>query len=154
VALVGLLLLAPAVSALTACGPERPKQVVHVTQYNGGKGVPLYVSTDASKLAGAPKDFKAFIRGKVRAAFEADDGSCGEPPVYSVLTVSDTGYAGGDFSECGVRHVVWAKVNGKWSEVLTYKSDPQCAALKSHEVPPGITGDSCRDADGRRPYQG
>lgn len=154
VALVGLLLLVPALGTLSACGPERPKQVVHVTQYNGGKGVPLYVSSDAGKLAGAPKDFRTFIKGEVRAAIEADNGSCDEPPVYSVLTVSDNGFAGGDLSQCGVHHVVWARVNGKWSEALTYKAVPQCDALKSRDIPPGITGDTCRDADGSRPYNG
>jgi hypothetical protein len=151
---VGLLLVIPALTALTSCGVNRPEQVVHVTQYNDGRGVPLYVSSDASKLAGAPKDFQAFIRGQVRAAIEADDGSCGEPAVYTVLTVSDSGFAGGNFSQCGIRHVVWAKTKGAWSKVMTYDAEPTCDSLKEHHVPPGIAGDSCRDGDGSRPYKG
>jgi hypothetical protein len=151
---VGLLLVIPAVSALSGCGAERPKQVVQVTQYNGGNGVPLYVSSDAGKLAGAPKDFQSFMKGRVRAAIEADDSSCDEPPVYTVLAVSDAGYAAGSFSQCGVRNVVWAKTEKSWSKILTYDTEPACEDLKDHDVPPGITGDSCRDADGSRPYKG
>ena len=147
-------LLAPVLLGLAACGPERPKQVVQVTQYNDGKGVPLYVSSDAGKLTGAPKDFQAFIRFTVRTAIEGDDGSCDEPPVYTVLTISDAGFGAGDLSQCGVRHLVWAKADGKWSQVLDYDGEPRCDALKDAGVPPGITGASCRDDEGRRPYRG
>jgi hypothetical protein len=150
---VALVALLAAVSALSACGPQRPTQVVKVTRYNDGTGVPLYVSSDATKLTGAPRDFQTFIQGRVRAAIEDDNGSCDEPPVYTVLTAS-TDFAAGDFSRCGIRHLVWAKSNGRWVQVLAYQADPQCADLKAHDVPPGITGDTCRDADGPRPYRG
>jgi len=138
-------LLLPALLGLAACGPERPKQIVQVTQYNGGKGVPLYVSSDAEKLTGAPKDFRAFIRFAVRTAIEGDDGSCDEPPVYTVLTISDAGF---------VKNLVWAKADGKWSQVLAYDGEPACDALTSKDVPPGITGASCRDGEVSRPYKG
>jgi hypothetical protein len=153
-ALAGLLLLVPAVAGLAACGIERPKQVVQVTRYNDGKGVPLYVSTDASNLTGAPKDFRTFIQKTVRTAIEKDDGSCDEPPVYTVLTVSNAGFGAGELSQCGIRHVVWAKTDGRWSEAFSYADEPQCDDLKAKDVPPGITGESCLDGDGSRPYRG
>ena len=151
--LVVLLALLPAIAALSGCGPERPEQIVQVTRYNDGRGVPLYVSSDAGKLAGASNDFKAFIKAKVRAAIENDDGSCDEPPVYTVLTVS-AAFGAGDFSRCGIRHLVWAKANGTWTQILSYQGDPKCFDLRAHDVPPGITGNTCRDADGPRPYRG
>ena len=151
-AFAGLLL--PVLLSLAACGPERPKQIVQVTQYNGGKGVPLYVSSDAGKLTGAPKDFQAFIRFAVRTAIEGDDGACGEPPVYTVLTISDAGFGAGMLSQCGVKNLVWAKADGKWSQVLAYTGEPRCDALTTKGVPPGITGASCRDDGGSRPYRG
>lgn len=147
-------LLLTALLGLAACGPERPKQIVQVTQYNGGKGVPLYVSSDAEKLTGAPKDFQAFIRFAVRTAIEGDDGSCDEPPVYTVLTISDAGYGTGTLSQCGVKNLVWAKADGKWSQVLAYDGEPQCDALKAKDVPPGITGASCQKDGTSRPYKG
>jgi hypothetical protein len=147
-------LLVVTLSGLAACGPERPKQIVQVTRYNDGKGVPLYVSADAGKLTGAPKDFQSFIRFTVRTAIEGDDGSCDEPPVYTVLTISDAGFGAGELSQCGVKKLVWAKTDGKWSQVLAYEGEPGCDALTTKGVPPGITGPSCRDADGSRPYRG
>jgi len=146
-------LLIPALLGLAACGPERPKQVVQVTQYNDGKGVPLYVSSDAGKLTGAPKDFQSFIRFTVRTAIEGDDGSCDEPPVYTVLTIS-AAFGAGELSQCGVKKLVWAKTDGKWSQVLAYDGEPACDDLTAKGVPPGITGPSCRDDEGSRPYQG
>lgn len=143
-----------AVALLVACGPERPKQVIEVTQYNNGDGVPLYVSGDANKLSGAPRDFRTFLADQARKAIQADDGSCAEPPVYTIKTISDTGFAGGDFSQCGIKHLVWAKAEGEWSQVLSYDADPLCADLKAHKIPPGITGKTCRDDGGLRPYQG
>lgn len=138
---------------LAGCGPDRPKQVVHVTQYNNGEGVPLYVSGDATKLTGAPKDFQLFMRLLVRNAIESDDGSCNEPPVYTVRTITDTGFAGGDISQCGIEHLVWTRTSGHWMQVLTYTSDPRCSDLKAHRVPAGVTGDNCRDDGGLRPYR-
>lgn len=151
--LAALAALLAVVFALSSCGPQRPTQVVKVTQYNGGEGVPLYVSSDAMNLTGAPKDFQTFIQGKVRAAIEDDNGSCDEPPVYTVRTAS-TNFAAGDFSRCGISHLVWAKTRATWAQVLDYRGDPACADLKEHDVPPGITGDSCRDDQGSRPYKG
>ena len=139
---------------LAGCALQRPQQVVQVTRYNDGKGVPLYVSADADKLTGAPKDFRAFMQARVRAAIEQDDASCGEPPVYSVQTVSEVGFAGGTLSQCGVRNLVWAKAAGRWTEVLRYAGEPRCDDLRERDVPPGITGDNCRDGNGSRPYRG
>lgn len=124
-----------------------------MTQYNDGKGVPLYVSTDVGQLKGAPPDFKSFLRFTIRTTLEGDDASCGEPPVYTVRTISAR-FGAGDLSHCGVQHLVWAKADDKWSRVLTYSGEPQCDALSAKGIPPGITGDSCRDADGSRPYNG
>lgn len=152
-AYVGLLLVAPALATLAACGIHRPHQVVQVTRYNDGKGVPLYVSTDASKLAGAPKDFRTFIQRTVRTAIEKDDGSCDEPPVYTVMTISDA-FGAGDLTQCGLRHLVWAKVDGTWAQVLAYPDEPTCADLEAKDVPPGITGATCTDENGSRPYRG
>jgi len=91
---------------------------------------------------------------KVRAAIASGNASCDEPPVYTVLTVSDAGFGAGDFSRCGIRHLVWAKTGGTWSQVMSYDGEPLCAELKDHDVPPGIAGANCQDADGSRPYRG
>jgi hypothetical protein len=145
--------LALAAGLLSACANE-PDRSVEVTRYNAGRGVPLYVSTDAAKLKGAPKDFQKFMSWQVRSAIESDDGTCVESPVYSVKAVASTGHASGQFSQCGVEDVIWARRSSHWVEVWSGKGEPPCAALRKYQVPHGIAGQSCRDPDGSHVYTG
>ena len=137
---------------LGACA-HRPDRVVQVTQYNQGKGVPLYVSGDAMRLAGAPKDFQKFMAARVRSAIEFDDGSCDEPAVYSVKAVADSGQAAGQLSQCGVENIIWARGPGGWKQIWSGTAPPPCETLKKYRVPNGIAGQSCRDSDGTHMYR-
>ena len=141
------------VGLVTGCS-HRPREVVKVTQYNQGKGVPLYVSADAAKLTGAPKDFQKFMAARVRSAIEFDDGSCSEPPVYMVKAVADSGHAAGQLSQCGVRNIIWARTSGKWKQIWSGDAEPPCQTLKQYRVPPGIAGTSCREGGDTKLYRG
>lgn len=146
---VGFLLIA---TMIAGCSGE-PHKVVNVTQYNGGKGAPLYVSGDAARLTGAPKDFQEFMAARVRSAIEFDDGQCSEPPVYSVKAVADSGHASGSLSQCGLRQIIWARSGGKWKQIWSGDTEPDCATLKKYTVPSGIAGKSCRDSEGSHLYR-
>ena len=139
--------------ALSGCS-QKPDRVVEVTQYNQGRGVPLYVSGDSGKLTGAPKDFQRFMAARVRSAIEFDDGTCDEPAVYSVKAVSTSGHAAGELSQCGVESIIWARSSGSWKQIWAGTSVPPCDTLKTHKVPHGIAGQSCRDAEGTKMYRG
>jgi hypothetical protein len=138
---------------LGACSGS-PDKVVQVTQYNQGQGVPLYVSGDASRLAGAPKDFQKFMAARVRSAIEFDDGTCDEPAVYSVKAIATSGHAAGELSQCGVESIIWARGSGGWKQIWSGDGEPPCDALKKYDVPHGIAGQSCRDGDGSKMYRG
>lgn len=141
------------IGLLAGCS-GRPRQVVKVTQYNQGQGVPLFVSADAAKLAGAPKDFQEFMAAKVRSAIEFDDGSCDEPAVYSVTALADTGFAAGELSQCGVQNIVWARRANHWGQVWAGAGEPPCARLKKYAVPRGLAGQTCTEDGESKLYRG
>lgn len=142
-------------AALSGCSGSGPgKDDVEVTLYNGGQGVPLYTADDASRLTGAPKDFKQFMAYEVRKAIKADDPSCSEPAVYSVTAIASTGHASGEFSHCGTEKIFWARKSGQWIAIWHGTGVPPCSDLKRNKVPNGLAGNKCKAEGSTHVYTG
>ena len=109
----------------------------------GKEPIVLRAASDVRKLTGAPDGFKQFIAGVTDATTSGIDpeGEC--PPQVEVSVIVPKGFAAGAIRACNGAAHIWAKKNGVWQQIWAGQSDPDCAAMKSNDVPEVIAGEQC-----------
>ncbi|GAB2990995.1 hypothetical protein [Nocardioides montaniterrae] len=81
-------------------------------------------------FAPAPTDLRAFgdhVWNKEQAA--ATKYGCDNTPWVALERYSHHGFAMGDVGSCGGYLAIWAKVSGRWRQVLGMQDSPMCASL-------------------------
>lgn len=80
----------------------------------------------------APADLARFLQRRwAQEQQAAENAGCGYGAGVSLDRYSHKGFAMGDVGSCGGYQAVWAKVSGRWKEVLGYQESPTCASLTS-----------------------
>jgi hypothetical protein len=128
-----------ATGATEATEAPTPSPTTQVTLDYGGDGVAVEQPADVSQLTGAPDDFKTFVAGLASKAQQAGK-AC--PDAFHGITVQKLrgDFALGAVNDCGGYAALWARVDGRWQEILGTQEQWSCADLAAHDVPEGFAG--------------
>jgi hypothetical protein len=136
--------------------PTTPGPAGKVIDYetDDESGVVLTTAADASRLTGAPADFRTFVTGQLAAATPGE--GCTEKPQLYVSRIHTGGWASGGYfiPQCGGYATLWAKSGGAWKDVWSGQSLVECSTLTKYRFPASIAGPSCLEGDATVDYEG
>ncbi|MCW2841016.1 MAG: hypothetical protein JWR55_2499 [Aeromicrobium sp.] len=136
--------------------PTTPGPAGKVIDYetDDESGVVLTTAADASRLSGAPSDFRTFVTGQLAAATPGE--GCTEKPQLYVSRIHTGGWASGGYfiPQCGGYATLWAKSGGAWTDVWSGQSLVECSTLEKYQFPVAIAGPSCLEGDETVDYEG
>lgn len=117
--------------------------VIRFADTKGEGGVVLENAVDVSKLDDVPDEFKVFVVAELLKQQASSGTAMTEchPKDQLIVNVIDTaGHAAGavEFAACAGAQVYWAKVDGRWREVLGGQIYPQCDAFKQYGFPVSV----------------
>jgi hypothetical protein len=118
-------------------------------------GVTISRAADASRLAGAPGDFKNYVAALVEKQAAAGVEGCTEAPQIKVTQIDTGGWARGSYviPGCGGSAALWARSGGAWTQAWTGQSLVDCATLERYRFPSRLAGSTCATGDGEsKPY--
>jgi hypothetical protein len=116
----------------------------------------------SNRLPGAPRDFRAFVKGELHALWDDLDHTqaCKTSPLLTVDAVRTDGFALGTVNtrarrncETGGGYVAfWAVRHGTWKEVIGTQEVVDCARLERFDIPSEIGVHECYQGDEVVPY--
>ncbi len=112
-------------------------------------GISIAEPSDASKLTGAPADFKSYVAALIEKQATQGVEGCTEAPQINVTQIDTGGWARGGYfiPGCGGSAALWAKSGGTWKQAWTGQSLVDCATLERYDFPSRLAGSTC-DAGG------
>jgi hypothetical protein len=103
----------------------------------------------ASRLRGAPADFKQFI-GETAEKLSQGTTCEGAYVGVTVELLRTDGYALGGVNDCGGYAALWAVVDGSWKEIGGTQDMWGCRRLERYQVPSDVAGKKCYDATAKK----
>lgn len=116
---------------------------------NGGPWTTVDVTaTSASQVMAAtslPETLRAFLTSRIGIE---DDAGCTASQI-SVNAVHADGFAfGTEESNCGGSQVVWGITESQWHYIVAFEDAIPCREFTLNDVPTGVPGLRCLDAEG------
>lgn len=140
----------PADDTPTSAAPSTSAAPASTLIDYGDDEISVTRAADATKLTGAPKDFKEFIVTDLARQQSVKDDACTEKPEIHVAKIDTRGWAaGGSFiPQCGGNATLWARTGGTWKEVWAGQTLPDCKTLDKYRFPASVVGKECGTDDG------
>ncbi len=113
--------------------------------YRNEGGALVTGTGDSSALAGAPRDFSAFVTAELSRLRTAGLEGCDNDPQIRVDSVQGAGWASGGVTapECGGYAVLWARTDGRWAQVWNGQELVDCGTLRRYDFPVSVVGTQC-----------
>lgn len=128
--------------------PTATPKLLDFSSLNNNSGAFVTGPKDIGQIAKAPADFQAFVL-KLAAKANKFGKQCPDAAHgVGIDMVRTDGFAVGGINDCGGYRALWAKVDGRWKEIIGTQDEWDCGPLRKYQVPSVLVGGRCYDYEG------